>query len=84
MTVSNPKTTTRTEDNDSPIEETITLGPIQFPTPELHLPPSHHQRIGTENTPPQSQEEVSPASTTNPRSALNSVDEALDRFVPND
>ena len=73
-----------TEGDYSPVEEATTPGPIQFPTPEHLLPPSHHQRIGTENTPPQSREEVSPTSTTNPRSALNLADEALDRAVPID
>ena len=73
-----------TEGDDSPAEEATTPGPIQFPTPEHHLPPSHHQRVETENTPPQSREEVSPTSTTNPRSALDSADEALNRLVPID
>ena len=73
-----------TEDADSPAEETTTPGPIQFPAPEHHLPPLHHQHIETENTPPQSREEVSSTSTTNPRSALNSADEALNRVVPID
>ena len=67
-----------TEDDDSPGEEATA------PAPEDLLPPSHHQRIETENTPPQSREEVSPTSTTNPRSALNSADEALNRVVPID
>ena len=73
-----------TEDDDSPAEETTTPGPIQFPTPEHLLPPLHHQRIETGNTTPQSREEVSPTSTTNPRSALISADEALKRAVPID
>ena len=35
----------------------------------------------TENAIPQSREELSPTSTTNSRSALNSADEALKRVV---
>ena len=67
-----------TEDVDSPAEEATA------PAPEDLLPPSHHQRIETENTTPQSREEVSPTSTTNPRSALDSADEVLNRVVPID
>ena len=73
-----------TEDDDSPAEETTTPGPIQFPAPEHHLPPLHRQRIETENTPPQSGDKVSSTSTTNPRSALYSADEAINRVVPID
>ena len=67
-----------TEDYDSLAEEATS------PAPEHLLPPSHHQRIETENTAPQSRQEVSPTSTTNPCSALNSADEALNRVVPID
>jgi hypothetical protein len=73
-----------TEDDDSRAEEATTLGPIQFPVPEHILPPSHHQPVETENTMPQSREEVSLTSTTNPRSALDLADEALKRVVPID
>ena len=38
----------------------------------------------TENAIPQSREELSPTSTTNSRSALNSADEALKQIVPID
>ena len=72
-----------TEDVDSPADKTTTSGPIQFSTPEHHLPQSHHRSIETENT-PQSREEVSLTSTSNFRSALNSANEALKRAVPND
>ena len=67
-----------TEDDDSPAEEATAHAP------EHLLPLSHHQRIEAENTTPQSREEASPTSTTNPRSALNSADEVLNRVVPID
>ena len=72
-----------TEDDDSLDEEATTPERIQFPAPEHLFPPSHHQRVVTENTMPQSQEEVSP-SPKNLRSALDSADEALKRIVPID
>jgi hypothetical protein len=71
-----------TEDDDSPAEEATTPGPIQFPDAEHLSPPAHHQRVETENTMPQSREEVSPTNTENPRSALDLADEALNRVVP--
>ena len=71
-----------TEDNDS-LAEATTPGRIQFTAPEHLLPPSHHQRVETDNTMPQSQEEVLP-SAKNLRSALDSADEALKRIVPTD
>ena len=69
-----------TEDDDSPAEEATTPGPA----PEHHLPPSHDQPVGTENTIPRSLEEVSPTSIKNPRSALDSAHEALKRIAPID
>ena len=74
-----------TEDGDSPAEEATIPGRIQLPVPEQHLIPlSHHQPVETENTIPQSQEEVSPTGTKNPRPALHLADEAMKRIVPID
>jgi hypothetical protein len=72
-----------TEDDDSPAEATIT-GRIQVPVSE-HLPPlSHHQPVETDNTMPQSPEEVLPTSTKNPRFALDRADESMKQIVPVD
>ena len=73
-----------TEDDDSIAEEATTSGRTHFTTSDHPLPPSHNQRVETESIMPRSREEVSPTSTTNPRSALNSADEALNRVIPID
>jgi hypothetical protein len=54
-----------TEDDNSPAEETTIPGCIQLPTPEHVLPLSHHQPIETNNTMPQSMEEMLPTDTEN-------------------
>ena len=68
-------------DDDSPAEGAIIRGRIQLPTPEHPLPSSHDQSVETGNK-PQSREEVSLTSTTNPRLALDRADEAMKRIVP--
>ena len=71
-----------TEDDNSPAENATIPGCIQFPAPEHVLPLSHHQTVETGNTMPQNQEEMSPTSTENPRSALDQADEAMKRIDP--
>jgi hypothetical protein len=68
--------------DDSPTEEATIPGHIQFSTPEHLSPLSHHQPVETGNTMPQSQEEVPPTSTENPRFPLHQADEAMKRIVP--
>jgi hypothetical protein len=69
-----------TKDDDSPAKEATILGCIQFPTPEHLLPLSDHQPIETDNTMPQSQEEMSPTSSKN----LHQADEVMKQIVPID
>jgi hypothetical protein len=73
-----------TEDDDSPTKEATTPGHIQFPTPEHHLPLSHHPPVQTCTPMPQSREEMSPTSTKSPRFALHGADGAMKRIVPID
>jgi hypothetical protein len=70
-----------TEDDDSPAEEATVPGRIQFPAPEHLLPLSDHQPVETGNTMPQSQEEMSPGTSTK---NLHRADESMKRIVPND
>jgi hypothetical protein len=69
----------RTKDNDSPAEEATIPSPVPLPTPEHHLPLSHHQPVETGNTKPHSREKISPSSTNNPRLALDRADESMKR-----
>ena len=73
-----------TKDDDSLAEEATIPGRVQFPTPEYLLPLSHHQSVETGKTMPQSREEMSPTTTTNPRFALHRADESMKRIVPID
>ena len=73
-----------TEDGGSHAEEATIPGPIQLSAPEHLLPLSNHQPVENDNTVLQSREEVSPASTENPRPALDRTDEAMKRIVPID
>jgi hypothetical protein len=66
-----------TKDDDSLAEEANIPRRIQFPTPEHILPLSHHQPVETNNTIPQSREEMSPTSTKNPGLALYQADESM-------
>ena len=67
-----------TEGDDPPAEEATTSQKrFQSPTPE-------HQPVETGNNMPQSQEELSPTGTKNPRLALDRADEDLKRIVPID
>jgi hypothetical protein len=66
-----------TEDDGSPAEEATIPGRIQFPTPKHLLPLSDHQPVGTGNTMPQSQEEMSPTSSKN----LHRADEVMKQIV---
>jgi hypothetical protein len=72
------------KDDDSPTEEAIIPGRIQFPAPKHLTPVSHHQRVETGNTTPQSREETLPTSTKNPRFALHWADKVMKRIAPND
>jgi hypothetical protein len=73
-----------TENDNSPAEEANIPRHIQFPTPEHLLPLPHRQPVETGNTMPQSQEEMSPTSTKDPRFALHRADESMKRIVPID
>jgi hypothetical protein len=73
-----------TKDDDSPAEDATIPGHIQFPAPEHVLRLSHHQPIKTDNTMPQSREEMSPTNTKNPRFAIDRADEAMKRIIPID
>ena len=66
-----------TKDDDSPTRR------IQFPSPEPHLPLSHHPEVGTGDTMPKSQEEMSP-STKKARFALHLADKTMKRIDPID
>jgi hypothetical protein len=70
-----------TEDDDSLAEATI-MRRIQVPVPEHLSSLSHHQPVETDNTLPQSREEVSPTSTKNPCFAFDQADESMKRIVP--
>ena len=73
-----------TEDDSYPDEEAAVAGRIQFPSPEYHLPLSHHQPVETVNTMPQSQEGMSP-STENTCSAFHlAAGESMKRIGPID
>jgi hypothetical protein len=67
----------QTEDHDSPAEEAIVQGRIQFPAVPEHL--SHHQPADTGpiTSMPQSPEEMSPTGTENPRPALDRADQVM-------
>jgi hypothetical protein len=69
-----------TADGSSLAEKTPTPGCIQPPSPEQPLPLSHHQLVEAGNNNPQSREEVSPASTKDPRLALDRADQAMERM----
>jgi hypothetical protein len=73
-----------TGDDDSPAQEATIPGGIQSPALEPLLPASHHQRVETGSTMPQSQEEVSSTSTRHHPLALDRADEAMKRIVPID
>ena len=73
-----------TKDDVSLAEEDTIPERIQFPATEHLLQLSHHQTIETSNTVPQSREEMSPASTKDPRFALRWADNAIRQIVPVD
>ena len=70
----------RTKDDDSSAEEANIPSHIQFPTPEHHLPLSHHQPVESGNTMPHSREEMLLTSTKNPRFALRRADKSMKRI----
>jgi hypothetical protein len=73
-----------TKDDGSPAEEANVPRRIQFPTPEHHLPLSHHHPVETGNTMPQCREEIPHTGTKNPRFALHLADKVMNRIAPND
>jgi hypothetical protein len=72
-----------TED-DSPAERATVQGRVQPSATEDLLPLSHHQPNETGNPMSQSQEEVPPTSTKNPRFDIHRADESMKRIVPID